>query len=216
MSTTKKICGNYTIKTVCTDGEIFLDTNVVTINGNLNVLGSTQQIVSQETTIADNTIILNQGETGAGVSALYAGIRIDRGTATDTELRYNDTNDRWEGTDDGVTWYPLNPAFMPSTFEVVDDPSPQLGGFLDVNGFEITSASDGDVVITADGNGQVKIDKALSLEEQASDPTAVAGYAKLYAKTPDKGQTGLYVAGDDIPSDELISRRRALVYSIIL
>ncbi len=222
MATTKRICGNYTIETLCS-GEVFINSPAVTLSGDLVVQGDTSTVESTVVTIADNTIVLNQGQTGAGISAIYgadgvpsAGIAVDRGTEPDTRIRYNESNDRWEGTDDGTTWYPLNPAFQPSNFEVIDDPTPQLGGDLDVNGFEIGSAANGDVVITADGTGLVKVDKALTVEKQATDPAPVAGYTHVYSKEPDKGQTGLYVAGDTIPTDEVISRRRALVYSIIL
>src|SRR5690606_13195814 len=38
---------------------------------------------------------------------------------------------------------------------VVDDPSPHLGGDLNVSGKRIVSDSDGDVVIMPDGNGSV-------------------------------------------------------------
>ncbi len=44
--------------------------------------------------------------------------------------------------------------------EVVQDASPQLGGDLDVNGHEITSSSNGDVVIQPDGTGKVGIGSA--------------------------------------------------------
>ena len=41
--------------------------------------------------------------------------------------------------------------------DVIDDTSPQLGGNLDVNGYTITSASSGDIVIQPDGTGNVSI-----------------------------------------------------------
>ena len=40
---------------------------------------------------------------------------------------------------------------------VVDDTTPQLGGNLDVNGFDIVSVSDGNVDIAPDGTGQVQV-----------------------------------------------------------
>jgi len=44
--------------------------------------------------------------------------------------------------------------------EVVQDASPQLGGDLDVNGYEITTSSNGNVVIQPDGTGKVGIGSA--------------------------------------------------------
>jgi len=40
--------------------------------------------------------------------------------------------------------------------DVVDDTTPQLGGNLDVNGNEITSTSNGDIVINPNGSGEVQ------------------------------------------------------------
>ena len=41
---------------------------------------------------------------------------------------------------------------------VVEDTTPQLGGNLDVNSFEITSTSNSDIFITPDGAGNVVLD----------------------------------------------------------
>ena len=42
--------------------------------------------------------------------------------------------------------------------DLIDDPSPQLGGNLDVNGNSIVSTSDGDIAITPNGTGDVILD----------------------------------------------------------
>lgn len=54
----------------------------VTIAGNLTVEGTTTSVNSTNLEIEDNVITVNKGETGAGVSAVTAGIEVDRGTAT--------------------------------------------------------------------------------------------------------------------------------------
>ena len=213
MSTTKRICGHYKIQSECAGSEIFLETEKVTIDGNLVVNGDTTYVTSTNTAVSDNILRLNDGETGAGVSSPFgAGIVIDRGTEPLVYIKYNDVADRWEGTDDGSVWYPLNPSF--ASFELVQDLTPQLGGDLDVNGFQITSAANGDVVLDADGTGQIKVNHELSLEEQATDPTVEAGYNKVYAKDPGAGGTGLYVK-NDTTEDELVSNEQAIVYSLI-
>ena len=45
-----------------------------------------------------------------------------------------------------------------TTFNIVDDTTPQLGGNLDVNGNSIVSASNGNIAITPDGTGSVVLD----------------------------------------------------------
>ena len=68
----------------------------VTVAGDLTVNGSVTSISSTNTTIEDNNIVLNNGETGAGVTEGSAGITIDRGTADDATILWNETSDKFE------------------------------------------------------------------------------------------------------------------------
>ena len=68
----------------------------VTVAGDLTVNGSVTSISSTNTTIEDNNIVLNNGETGAGVTEGSAGITIDRGTADDATFLWNETTDKFE------------------------------------------------------------------------------------------------------------------------
>ena len=56
-----------------------------------------------------------------------------------------------DGTNPNIVEVPLGMA------DIVDDTSPQLGGDLDTNGFDITSASDADVDIIPNGTGDVNL-----------------------------------------------------------
>ena len=208
MSTTKRIAGDYTISA----------SGNVNITGNLIVAGTTTTVNSTDTEIADRLITLNKGESGAGVTGTYSGVEIDRGSLNNVALRWNDSSDLWELTRDGTTYYEIITSLtLPSSglSAVVDDPTPQLGGDLDVNGHIITSAGNGDVIITADGTGQLKLNKVLSVQDQVSAPSATAGYNKLYSSaTQGGGGSGLYYV-NTTTSDELVSRTKALAYSLI-
>ena len=68
----------------------------VVINGDLTVTGTTTTVNSQETLVADNLITLNAGEVGAGVTSGAAGIEVDRGTADNASLQWNEVDDVWE------------------------------------------------------------------------------------------------------------------------
>ena len=68
----------------------------VTIDGNLTVTGTTTAVESANTTITDNIIVLNQDEVGAGVTLGTAGIEIDRGTADDAQLIWDEPTDTWQ------------------------------------------------------------------------------------------------------------------------
>ena len=218
MALTKRLTGDYTITA---SGNLILGSNTgnVSIAGNLLVSGTTTTVNSTETTIVDRLITLNKGELGAGVQGdTFAGIEIDRGSAPDVAIRWNDTTDTWQSTVDGSTYYNLvttDTLIPPGISEVVEDTTPQLGGDLDVNGNNITSVSNGDVAITADGSGQLKLNKVVSIQDQGSAPTSTVGYNKLYSSaTQGGGGSGLYYV-NTATSDELVSRTKALAYSLI-
>ena len=68
----------------------------VTVTGDLTVNGTLTSINTTNTEISDNTIVLNNGETAAGVTAGSAGFFIDRGTADNATLLWNETDDVFE------------------------------------------------------------------------------------------------------------------------
>ena len=73
-----------------------------TITGDLTVSGTTTTINSNELAIGDNIITLNADETGAPTQ--NAGIQVERGTSANVELRYNESLDQWEFTNDGTNY----------------------------------------------------------------------------------------------------------------
>ena len=82
MAETKRINDTYTIKAP-----------TIIIDGDLQVLGERTLTDVQDTTINDNTILLNSGETGAGITYGTSGIEIDRGSLTNVSFVYDDTID---------------------------------------------------------------------------------------------------------------------------
>ena len=65
----------------------------VVIDGNLVVSGSTTTISTETVTIADNIIVLNSNATGSATES--AGFEIERGTDTNVQFLWNETNDYW-------------------------------------------------------------------------------------------------------------------------
>ena len=90
--------GDYTIKTA-EEGNIKLDTGAgvgeVRVTGNLVVEGDTLTVSAENLNVSDNVIILNFGETGAGVSLRYSGIQVDRGTLQPGSFIFDDNDDTW-------------------------------------------------------------------------------------------------------------------------
>ena len=214
MSHTQRFSDNYKLESIGGAGTVEIEATSLTVTGNLIVAGTNTAVNSTNLDIADKTIVLNKGETGAGVtSPFHSGIEIDRGTLTNTGLRYNDTSNKWELTNDGSTWADILAGASVGILNVVEDITPQLGGALDVNGQTITSASNGDIVMDPNGTGQLKINHAISLHNE-SDPSATADYNKLYAKTPSEGGSGVFFV-NSTTSDELVSKTKAMVFALI-
>lgn len=221
MSIIKNVSGPYTINTINHDDPIILDSNVVIINGNLRVIGNTTTISSTNTDIGDNSIVLNKGGGGPGGVVLgTAGIQIDRTNPAGSGLanvflRWNEATSTWQVTNDGTTYYSIVATTTANT-RLVDDLSPQLGANLNTAGFAIMNNNSDNVYIdpTAalqlDGNIQIK--KLLNFPK----PTIVPDYNIITSSNVGTGGTGLYVTNDEgITNQELITKSRAVVYSII-
>ena len=81
------------------------DANVI-ITGNLTVSGTTTTVNSATLSIADNLITLNSDYTGSGPSE-NAGIEVERGTQTNVKLRWNETADKWQITNNGSAYFDI-------------------------------------------------------------------------------------------------------------
>lgn len=75
----------------------------VTITGNLTISGSQTQVNTTQVVATDNLITLNSGEVGAGVTAGKSGFEVDRGSETDAELVWDETDDKYKAGIQGAT-----------------------------------------------------------------------------------------------------------------
>jgi hypothetical protein len=66
----------------------------VTVGGNLTVNGTTTTVNSNEVTIGDSIIVLNADE--AGTPSQNAGFEVERGTSTNVQFVWNETDDAWD------------------------------------------------------------------------------------------------------------------------
>ena len=180
-----------------------LDTTDVYISGNLHVTGftnvtiyDTNTISVTNTNVADRTIALNVGETAWGVGGNAApgqsGIIVDRGLQANVALRWNEIYDNWEITTDGTTYANIATSSTSGITAVVDDTSPQLGGNLETNGFHI------------------QFDNTLIT------PSAVPNAVLIGAAAPGSAGSGLFVVNSSTAIDELVTKSKAIVFSIIL
>ena len=77
----------------------------VIINGDLTVSGSTVTVNAETLLIEDNIIVLNTGVTGT--PSTNAGIEVERGTSTNVQIRWNESTDKWQLTNDGTNFYDI-------------------------------------------------------------------------------------------------------------
>jgi len=77
-------------------------TGDVVVGGNLTVSGTTTSINTETLTVDDNIIVLNNNATGAPTE--NAGIEVERGSSTNVSLRWNESTDNWELTNDGTNY----------------------------------------------------------------------------------------------------------------
>ena len=81
------------------------DDTTVVIRGNLQVDGTTTTVNSATLSVADNEITLNNDVTGT--PSENAGIEVERGTATNVRIRWNESTDKWQFTNDGTNYSDL-------------------------------------------------------------------------------------------------------------
>ena len=98
---------NDTLASVTSRGSV--TTSNVTVNdlevsGNLTVQGSTTQLGTY--TVSADEIVILDGTSGAPTQDAF--LRIDRGTSTDVSLKWNETSDNWQFTNDGTNYLNLN------------------------------------------------------------------------------------------------------------
>jgi hypothetical protein len=211
MATTKKVTGAYTISATT----LTLD-NDVTVTGNLTVTGTTNSVETTNTRVTDNIVTYNQGATGAGVGGTgFSGIEIERGSLDNALLVFDESDDTFKVSTDGGSSYSALGLGAGGLNNVVEDTTPQLGGDLDLSGFNIiTATSNQDINLIPNGIGYVTVEAGLKLNDQAITPTSATGATVLYADTASGGGTGLFFV-DGSTSDELVSKSKAIVYGLI-
>jgi len=205
MAAVKKFNSNLLIQStglsanITLDAEtLFIDAGDAFITGNLHVAGVYDTTTVTNTNIQDKDIALNVGETlyGVGGNATpgSSGIIIDRGLQANVSLRWNEIYENWEVTTDGVTFANILTGIGAGLTAVVQDTTPRLGGNLITNGFNVQLQS----LLTA------------------NPPTSVAGNVILYSDTVGSAGSGLFVVNSGTASDELVTKSKAIVFSIIL
>ena len=92
----------------------------LTVTGNLHVQGTTTEIDTQNLLVKDNIIVINDEETGPGVSAAAAGIEINRGPGQDkATIMWDEASSSFE--------FRLGPSTVDLTFGSAGTPADSIG-----------------------------------------------------------------------------------------
>ena len=205
MSQTKKVSGAYTIAAT---GGTTVD-SALTVTGNLTITGTTTAVETTNTEITDRQIVLNKGESGAGVTGVYSGIEVERGSVDNAWLVFDESTDTFRiSYDGGSTFTTIATSSGGSSIaNVVEDTTPQLGGDLDMNSNDITGTGNIDVT------GSITSDSNVVLTD-ASQPSSISGASILYAAATTGGGSGVHFV-DGSTTGELVSKSKAIVFGLI-
>ena len=88
----------------------------LTVTGNLTVNGTTTTINTDTLAVEDNEITLNANVSGS--PTLDASVIVNRGTSSDVSIKWNETSDAWQFTNDGSTFYNLPTVDNNTTYTV--------------------------------------------------------------------------------------------------
>jgi hypothetical protein len=150
--------GNYVAR-VSSGNTITLDTGTqagtVVVTGDLQINGTQTTVNSQTLDLVDNIITLNKGENGAGVTENTAGIQIDRGTASDALLIF----DEQTSFNDPITQTVKAGTFV---FKTADN------AIIGLRTNAITTGG-GDLYLINSGTGVISVSGTNNYETQITD-----------------------------------------------
>ena len=95
----------------------------------------------------------------------------------------------------------------------LEDPTPDTPGIPDATVLQ-TVNTNGNIKLETNGTGKVQITYALQLDNPGTTPAAVTNASLVYGGSVGTGSTGVYFR-NTVKNDELISKSKALVFSMI-
>jgi hypothetical protein len=207
MTSYKRIDGDYYITTINPGDNVYIQTHTVDVAGNLTVSGNLTYINVTELNVTDPFILVNASNTGTYQS--NSGLLTHKTSSDYAGIRYNNNSGQWElSTSTGSsgttgTWTPIV-----SAASIAAGANTQIqynnGGALGANAaFAFDYAT-----------SRLTINGTTALGYTNIPPTVVANSATVVANVPGSGGTGIYF-NNNSNQDELISKSKAIVFSII-
>lgn len=120
----------------------------VTIHGDLNVDGTVNAINRTEINLEDSSIRLNSNLSASATPVSDAELIVERGAGSDVAIRWNETTDKWELTNDGANY-----AAIIATDDLTEDVEDIVGNLI--------SGSNSLSVTYTDGSDTLSLDTVL-------------------------------------------------------
>jgi hypothetical protein len=205
--TYKRIDGDYQITTINSQDRVIIDTNTLEVQGNLDVTGNLTYINVEELNIRDPFILLNASNTGSYAS--NSGILTHKTSTDYAGLRWSNTAAQWQisnstsQTGETGTWVNL---------------LSEAEGAAGIN-TQVQFNNNGAFGASANYTFDLTQDRVTLQGHQVFgnivvSPGATANAVAVYHNEAGAGGTGLWFQDPGF-SDELVSRRRAILFGII-
>ena len=138
--------------------------NNVLISGNLTVQGTTTFINSNSLAIGDNIITLNADLPPSSGPTENAGIEINRGSSANVQVRWNESTDRWQLTNDGASYGDIRTSLTDITL-----------GSETTGNYVATVAGGTGVYVTGSGTETAAVTVTIGQDVNATSSVAFAG-----------------------------------------
>ena len=168
---------------VHTDSNLNVDGNA-TIGGDLTVTGTVISTQTERIDLEDSVILLNSNATGTPAGTQDAGLEVERGSATNVNLTWDESADRWTFSNDGTNFYniPISTEYNNYVHPSHTSISVDEGGIVFVSAVTVDSLGHTTGVSTSTIQSASTSDKGVL--RLASNTQAKAGTDTARAVTP--------------------------------
>jgi len=218
-----RISGDYHLDTLSAFsglGDMYFTANAglgtIYINGNLVVTSDYTTYQSINSVSIDRYITLGSN-TPVGLPNLDGGIRLERGSGKPTvSIKWNESLSSWQVTNDGSTFANIY-GKEPVLSKIEEDNFPRLGSHLNTQGFYIFSPAGNNIIFNAGFNG-TGVTRALQINHTFGNANVafINTATVVYADPILSGGTGLFITDNQNRNEELVSKRRSVIFSLVL
>jgi hypothetical protein len=218
-----RISGDYHLDTLSAFsglGDMYFTANAglgtVYINGNLVVISDYSTYQTINSVSIDRYITLGSN-TPAGLPSLDGGIKLERGSGKPTvSIKWNESLSSWQVTNDGSTFANIY-GKEPVLSEIEEDLSPRLGSHLNTQGYFIFSPAGNNIIFNAGYTGTGPT-RALQINHLFGNANVsfIDSATVVYGDSIRSGGSGLYITDNLNRNEELVSKRRSVIFSLVL